>query len=149
VSLSHQMTGTATYISWKNMKARCTNPNNEAYSRYGGSGITYDPSWEDFNVFYKDMGDCPVGCTLERNNNALGYNKTNCSWEWRSTQNLNKKIPVNNQSGLKGVHWCVPKKKWIVKIPNGHRNAKAALQTSDFFEACCKRKSWEARRGTE
>ena len=36
---------------WGNMKDRCTNPNNPSYHRYGGRGISYWCSWDNFNVF--------------------------------------------------------------------------------------------------
>ena len=127
------------------MKARCDNPKNPAYARYGGRGITIDPSWRVFENFYQDMGEPPFGFSLERLNNAQGYSKTNCVWATASEQNRNKRIPVNNKTGLKGVHWCASKHRWIVKIPAGNRNQTAALQTRDFFEACCVRKSWENR----
>lgn len=31
---------TTTYISWRNMIQRCTNPNDKEYENYGGRGIT-------------------------------------------------------------------------------------------------------------
>jgi hypothetical protein len=145
VTVTHRQTGTPTYISWKNMKARCSNPQNPKYADYGGRGITVCPEWQSYEQFFADMGECPSGETLERRENTKGYSKDNCVWAGRSQQNLNKRIPVNNQSGIKGVHWSATKFKWVVKLPNGGRNTSAALQTKDFFEACCVRKAWEAR----
>ena len=43
------------YLMWQNIKARCNNPNLKAYKNYGGRGITYDPRWNDFLEFKKDM----------------------------------------------------------------------------------------------
>lgn len=39
---------------WKHLIDRCTNPKFKQYKDYGGSGICYDSSWNDFNVFVED-----------------------------------------------------------------------------------------------
>lgn len=76
--------------SWKAMKNRCDNPNAINYARYGGAGIRYDPRWSSFEVFLQDMGERPAGTSLERDNNALGYNKDNCSWATAKEQANNR-----------------------------------------------------------
>ena len=43
--------------SWRNMVSRCNNPKATGYSYYGGNGITFDPRWADFDLFYLDMGN--------------------------------------------------------------------------------------------
>lgn len=85
--LSH----TKAWNSWRAMKERCTNPKNNQYANYGGRGITYCPEWESFRQFYKDMGERPEGCSLERINNELGYGKDNCIWATREQQSINKR----------------------------------------------------------
>lgn len=75
-------------MSWVNMKKRC---NDLTHPNYGGRGIVYDPSWETFAGFFADMGECPVGHTIERSDNALGYNKGNCVWLPRKLQNRNRR----------------------------------------------------------
>lgn len=38
---------------WKGIIARCTNPNNPMYKRYGGRGIKVDSRWlNSFECFY-------------------------------------------------------------------------------------------------
>jgi hypothetical protein len=81
-----------TYRSWAGMKQRCNKPTQPAYHRYGGRGITYDPAWEKFPAFFADMGECPEGLTLEREDNNLGYNKENCVWATRATQSQNREV---------------------------------------------------------
>ena len=79
------------YKSWGAMKQRCTNPNHESYDRYGGRGITFDPSWEDFSVFFKDMGEKPTPeHQLERVDNEKNYSKENCIWTTRKEQTRNR-----------------------------------------------------------
>lgn len=45
---------------------------------------------DGFSNFYTDMGDRPEGLTLERVNNSLGYDPSNCIWADWITQNNNK-----------------------------------------------------------
>lgn len=71
-----------TYISWMNMKARCLNPNNEAFCRYGAIGITVCERWiNSFSDFLADMGECPPGLEIDRWPNQEGnYESGNCRW---------------------------------------------------------------------
>lgn len=69
------------HISWRSMIARATNPNYENFHRYGGRGITVCPEWlSGFEQFLADMGPRPVGHSIERKNNDLGYCRENCEW---------------------------------------------------------------------
>ena len=101
---SHGKVGTKIYYCWDNMKARCSNPNSIAYKDYGGRGIIYDPHWESFENFYRDMGDCPEGMSLDRINVNGNYCKENCRWADRSTQSYNTRMSDNNTSGRTGVY---------------------------------------------
>lgn len=82
---------TPTYISWDCMIQRCTNTNNVAYFNYGGRGITVCEEWLKFENFLKDMGERPLGKTLDRLDNDLGYYPDNCKWSTKSEQELNKR----------------------------------------------------------
>ena len=92
--------GKTTYHSWKSMKARCDEPNHPAADYYYDRGITYDPAWSDFETFYADMGERPVGTTLDRENNDLGYSKDNCRWATPKVQ-ANNRRPARTVRGRK------------------------------------------------
>jgi len=79
------------YAVWQTMWARCSNPKNPAYSRYGGRGIEVDAEWGKFENFLRDMGPCPPGLTLERVQNSKGYSKSNCIWATRTAQARNRR----------------------------------------------------------
>jgi hypothetical protein len=83
---------TPTYISWMNMKDRCYNPNYKGFPRYGGRGIKVCDRWRDsFENFLADLGERPLGRTLDRINNNGDYEFGNCRWATKSEQNYNRR----------------------------------------------------------
>ena len=87
----HNMTGSPTYISWKSMKQRCLNPNQNSFPYYGGRGITICDRWDDFLNFYEDMGERPEGTSIDRIDSDKGYYKENCKWSTIEEQNRNRR----------------------------------------------------------
>ena len=85
------MTGTPEFYIWWSMLARCERPNDRAYKNYGDRGITVCKAWHEFSAFFKDMGERPLGLTLERKNNDLGYCSENCCWATRKEQAKNRR----------------------------------------------------------
>lgn len=77
---THGRSRTHTYQTWADMKRRCNQPRHKSWKDYGGRGITYCPEWEQFENFFKDMGQRPANTTLDRVNNDGSYCKENCRW---------------------------------------------------------------------
>ena len=95
---------------WSYMKSRCLNKNNKSYHRYGGRGITIDPSWvNNFEQFYLDMGAPPDGMELDRIDNNGPYSKENCRWASVKEQSRNRRnnrpITINGETRLL-VEWA-------------------------------------------
>jgi hypothetical protein len=89
---AHGRHGTPTYRSWRSMKTRCTNPNHEGYTYYGGRGIRVCDRWaESFETFLADMGDRPEGTSLDRIDPDGDYEPGNVRWATASEQRRNRR----------------------------------------------------------
>ena len=80
-----------TYSAWMSMRARCLQPGHHDHKNYGGRGITICPEWADFKTFLSDMGEQPKGLTLDRIDNAKGYEPGNCRWATMKENQRNKR----------------------------------------------------------
>lgn len=113
---THGMYETPTYRTWADMIRRCNNPKAENYKDYGGRGIKVCGRWLKFENFFEDIGVRPVGLTLERKNNELGYSTENCCWATKTQQARNQRIFKNNKTGVRGVYWGKHRQKYRVQI---------------------------------
>lgn len=66
---------------WRTIITRCTNPNSRSFRKYGGRGISVCDRWLIFENFLHDMGPRPSRLySVERKDNSLGYEPSNCRW---------------------------------------------------------------------
>jgi len=112
---------------WNQMLNRCFNAKVAEYARYGGRGIFVCARWTPkglaegrrctsrerrvaFLNFMSDMGRRPsADYSIEREDNNLGYSKTNCVWATATTQGNNKRN--NRMLTFRGktqtaAQWC-------------------------------------------
>ena len=81
-------------VVWRGMRNRCYNVNQKSYKDYGGRGIKVCDRWlgeNGFSNFLNDMGEPPVGYSIERVNNDGDYEPSNCKWANRAEQVCNKR----------------------------------------------------------
>lgn len=92
-NLSHGMTNTREFNTWRGMLKRCYQPSDISYPRYGGRGISVCDRWrESFSAFFIDMGSPPSAThSLDRINSDGNYEPTNCQWADRKEQARNRR----------------------------------------------------------
>lgn len=100
-NLIHGGRNTKEYRQWQGAKGRCFNQRSKDYHRYGGRGITMCDRWRaSFAEFLADMGRCPEGHTLERDNVNGNYEPLNCRWATPKEQASNRRNTIITQHGL-------------------------------------------------
>jgi len=89
------------YWIWVGIRQRCKNPNNWAFSFYGGRGIALCDRWEDPVKFLEDMGPRPTSLhSIDRIDNDGDYSPSNCRWATKreQTRNRDKTIRVDGMT---------------------------------------------------
>jgi hypothetical protein len=97
---------TPTYMTWRSMKARCYNKNSDRYPYYGGRGIVMCDDWKkDFEIFLKDMGERPMGTSIDRIDVNGNYCPENCRWATKAEQARNTRF--TRYLELNGERKCI------------------------------------------
>ena len=114
---THGHCGERIYTNWKQMKKRCSNPNDKYFKDYGGRGINVCKEWDDFDQFYKWAMEHGYSdeLTIDRIDNDGDYCPDNCRWATQKEQARNKRnnhLLTYNGETLTMVDWAE-----IVGIP--------------------------------
>jgi hypothetical protein len=89
--LTHGMTKTPEWSSWRGMVLRCTVPVTHSFEYYGGAEppVKVDPDWlgaGGFERFFEHLGERPDGTTLGRLGDEGDYVPGNVKWMTREEQ---------------------------------------------------------------
>jgi len=85
---------TSTSVSFQAMHARCERPANDNFHLYGAIGVRVCKRWSGargFENFLADMGERPIGMTLDRKFNGKVYCKRECRWSTPKEQANNRR----------------------------------------------------------
>lgn len=86
----HGLHGSKTYWAWVSASMRCRGKRTTS-KHYKDKGIIMCPSWvNNAALFIKDMGEAPVGMSLDRIDNDGPYCPFNCTWSTPETQSRNR-----------------------------------------------------------
>lgn len=106
-SRTHGRSYSKFYKVWQGIRQRCGNKKDAAYKYYGGRGITYDPRWEEFDGFRRDMYFKYLYAlkqlkmrkpSIERKNVNGNYCNDNCTWIPMNEQGKNKRNSRQNNN---------------------------------------------------
>lgn len=118
---THKMTKHPLFRRWASMLDRCYNQNSKDFKYYGDRGIKVFGDWRnDFLAFYDYVMSLEnamnPGLTIDRIDNNGNYEVGNIQWGTRRDQVLNRRLPINNKSGYKGVSFTKGSYKSAIKI---------------------------------
>jgi len=95
---------------YENMMSRCYNTEYISYHNYGGRGIGVHYIWilnKDSFILWCKKNGWVEGFEIDRIDNDIGYNPTNCRFIIHRVNCLNRRI-VNsdNSTGYTGIHYA-------------------------------------------
>lgn len=71
------------YIIWRDILARCLNPNDDSYKYYGKRGIKICEAWLNSYITFRDWAmshGYSDNLTIDRINHRGNYEPSNCQW---------------------------------------------------------------------
>lgn len=93
------------YGTWKNMKQRCYNPNNQDYKIYGSKGIRVCDEWlNDAGAFMKwgFENGWEKHLTIDRIDSSKGYSPDNCRFITMAENS--RKVSIENPNLNRGIY---------------------------------------------
>jgi hypothetical protein len=125
---------------------RCSNPESDSYSNYGGRGIKVCDRWlNSFENFLADMGPKPgPEYSIDRKDNDRDYEPGNCRWATELEQQNNRR----NNRWIQGfgrtqtlTQWSIelgiPRKTLSDRLGRGMSLENAAKKYPPLLEGCC------------
>ena len=105
MNIQHGMSYEKIYNVWRQMRQRCSNPNNKYYYIYGGKGVRVCNEWEnDYMRFYEwaMSNGYENGLTIDRKETNGNYEPDNCRWigikENSNNKSNNILITINSET---------------------------------------------------
>lgn len=112
LSTKHGHSTSRLYITWENIKDRCSNPQNKRHASYYDRHITICEEWKNnFEAFYiwAIKNGYSENLTIDRIDNNKGYTPDNCRWVSQKIQQRNRRnnhyITYNNETHCMS-EWC-------------------------------------------
>ncbi len=96
IATTHGDCGSPEHTVWRKMLERCFNPKDKSFPDYGGRGIVVCDEWRhDYAAFLAHVGRRPGPLySIDRIDNARGYEPGNVKWSVRKDQNRNKRNTI-------------------------------------------------------
>lgn len=130
----HGRYGTQEYRAYKNAKNRCYRVVDRGYANYGGRGIQMCARWRrSFLEFFADMGPCPPGYTLEREDNEGHYEPGNCVWALMKTNCRNRR--TNRRITFNGTTRTLAEWAEVAGLPYKTLHGRLSAHAWDFARA--------------
>lgn len=111
-NFKHGQKGTRLYRVWKDMIARCENPNHKYYKDYGGRGIKVCAEWRNSFITFRKWAlthGYKHYLTIDRIDNDGDYKPENCRFATMTIQNRNSRqnkfIIIGNKKKLL-IEWA-------------------------------------------